>query len=148
MARIVDGTLVGWGDGSRIFRTTDAKVKDFRLQQDDGQALVFPAIHMQMPLTRELSAGAKGRFYLSSGKKLDDHLYGVSLAGGKRLFSADDGFDNRLVATFYLVLGIAFFWTILGIFVARTGWRIFRQMKDARAARALFDADGRSSPPI
>jgi hypothetical protein len=141
MAKTVNGTITAWSDGSRRFRTTDVTVNDVSIRDDAGETLNFPKLEMQLKVARLLFNGARGRFYLSSGKRLDAYLFGVKLSDGGQAFDGNDGFDTWMVAIFYLVVGVAFAWTIIGIFVALVGWRLIRQMKDAKAAKALYDAD-------
>jgi len=140
MAQAVDGALAGWGDASRQFRTTNVTVKDFRIQGDGGEVIAVPEMKMQVAVANGLRSGARGRFYLSTGGA--PRLFGVRLDDGTQAFDGNDSFDVWMVAIFYLVLGVAFFWTLIGIVVAWLGWKIVRQIKDAKRARLLFDADG------
>ena len=141
MARAVDGVITGWDDASRQFRTTDVTVKDFRLRTDAGEEISVAGMKMQVAVWRALGNGAAGRFYLASGKGLAPTIYGVRLKNGTAAFDGDTGFDTLLVAGMYLVLGIAFFWTIIGLVVAWLGWKVVRRRRDAKAAQALFEAD-------
>jgi hypothetical protein len=145
MARAVDGVITGWDDASRQFRTSDVTVKGFRLKADAGEEISVPEMKMQSATWRVLGSGARGRFYLASGRGLKPTVYGVRLADGTQAFDGNTGFDMWLVAGMYLVLGIAFFWTIIGLVVAWLGWKIVRQMRDAKAAQALFEADAARS---
>ena len=149
MARAIDGTITATGEATRRFRTTDVTVRDLSIGTDNGSEERFRTIGAQLPVANALSEGARGRFYLSSGLWMKPYVYGADVEGRPRVFDGNNAFDTWMVVIFYLVLGVAFFWTGIGLVVAWLGLQQFRLLRDAKAARALFDADAvsRAHPP-
>ncbi len=145
MPKVVDGVITGWGDASRQFRTTRVTVKDFVLRADDGSEIRVPRMRMQLPVANLLHEGSRARFYMSSGRFRDPMIYGVRLQSGYADFDGDTDFDMWIVAGMYWMLGIAFSWLGIGLVLVYLGWKSVRQMRDARAAKRLFNADAPSA---
>jgi hypothetical protein len=143
MAKRIEGTIESLGESTRRFRTTEVTIRDFKIARDGGGTEVWPELRTELDVVRELRTPARGTLYVTDVKGARPQLFGIRLAGQAPTFDAGAGFDSQIANLFLLVLGIAFFWTGIGLWLAWSMWKQRRVFADGKRARALFDEDGK-----
>jgi hypothetical protein len=141
MAKRIEGTIESLGEASRRFRTTEVTIRDFKIARADGGIEVWPELRTDLNVVRDLRTPARGTLYVTDVKGAAPQLFGLRLTGQAPMFDAGAGIDSQIANLFLLVMGIAFFWTGIGLWFAWSMWKQRRVFADGKRARALFDED-------